>query len=219
MTESGTAATAGSELASVTAAPPTGAGLVRLTEFEAKVLPPVMVFCDKVTATTPTPVPVKLTVSGVPGTLPETVSVPDCTPAVAGLNVTVMVHRLPAMSEAGQSFTCENGAAAVTPLMFSGALPVFVIVTVWTALPPAATAPKLTLVVEAAACGVWSKTETMFAAGDAVARSRAPSLLKSATATAVGPAVVVKFEGPRKVPSLLLLRIEMLLTPVAAVAT
>lgn len=54
-----------------------------------------------------TPVPVKLTVCGLPLALSENVNVPLTVPATVGVNVTLVVHFAPAATELPHVFVCE----------------------------------------------------------------------------------------------------------------
>ena len=81
-----------------------------------------------------TPVPDSATVSGLPGALLLTDSVPDAAPAAVGANVTLTVQEAPAASEVPQLFDSPNGP--VTPIddIAAAADPVLLTVTVRAAL-------------------------------------------------------------------------------------
>lgn len=66
VTVGGTAATAGSELASETVTPPAGAGPLKLTEFPARVFPPITPFWSRLTEATPKGVTVRVTGTVIP---------------------------------------------------------------------------------------------------------------------------------------------------------
>src|SRR5271169_3413011 len=91
---------------------------------------------DKVTAGAfaAVPVPVKLTVCGLPLALSVMVIVPGCEPVVVGVNVTLMVQFAPAATEAPQVLVCVYFALAAMLVMVSAAVPGLVSVTVCAAL-------------------------------------------------------------------------------------
>ena len=80
------------------------------------------------------PVPVRLTVCGLPVALSVMVMEPGWLPVAVGVKVTLMEQLAPAAREAGQVLVSEYGALAVMLVMFSAAAPPLVRVTVCAAL-------------------------------------------------------------------------------------
>ena len=80
------------------------------------------------------PVPVRLTVCGLPVALSATVIVPGWLPAAVGVNVTLMEQLAPAATETAQVLVWAYGALAVMLVIFSAAVPELVSVTVCAAL-------------------------------------------------------------------------------------
>jgi hypothetical protein len=76
-----------------------------------------------------TPVPDSATVSGLPGALLFTDSVPDADPDAVGENVTLTVHEAPAASDVPQLFDSANGPVRPTDDIDTGLLPGFDTVT------------------------------------------------------------------------------------------
>ena len=104
----------------------------------------------RLTAGTPTPAPVRLTLCGLPGALSVTVSEADWEEAVVGAKVTEIVQLAPAFRLVPQLPVWANcvGLAPVSPMlvMLSVAVPVLVSVTVWAELVvPTVWLPKATL--------------------------------------------------------------------------
>src|ERR1700722_17630681 len=81
-----------------------------------------------------TPVPVRATVSGLPGALLLTESVPVADPAAVGANVTLTVQEAPAASEVPQLFDSPNGPVIPIDDIAAAADPPLLIVTVRAAL-------------------------------------------------------------------------------------
>ena len=81
-----------------------------------------------------TPVPVRLTVCGLPVALSVTVMVPGWLPVAVGVKVTVMVQLAPAATEVPQVLVWAYGALAAMLVMFSAPVPALVSVTVCAAL-------------------------------------------------------------------------------------
>ena len=81
-----------------------------------------------------TPVPVRLTVCGLPVASSVTVIVPGLLPVAVGVNVTLMEHFAPAATEAPQVLVSAYGALAAMLVMVSAAVPPLVSVTVRAAL-------------------------------------------------------------------------------------
>ena len=80
------------------------------------------------------PVPVRLTVCGLPVALSVTVIVPGWLPAAVGVKVTLMEQLAPAATEAGQVLVWEYGALAAMLVMVRAAVPELVSVPVCAAL-------------------------------------------------------------------------------------
>ena len=80
------------------------------------------------------PVPVRLTVCGLPVALSVTVIVPGWLPAAVGVKVTLMEQLAPAATEAPQVLVWAYGALATMVVIFSAAVPPLVSVTVCAAL-------------------------------------------------------------------------------------
>jgi hypothetical protein len=93
-------------------------------------------------------VPAKETISGEFEASLITVSAPEAGPAVVGANCTVTVLLWPTARDAEglPPVTLKPAPVTVACETFTVAVPVFVIVTVWVALPPTATLPNVTLV-------------------------------------------------------------------------
>ena len=81
-----------------------------------------------------TPVPVRLTVCGLPVALSVTVIVPGWLPVAVGVKVTVMVQLAAAATDAPQVLVWAYGALAAMLVMVSAAVPEFVSVTACAAL-------------------------------------------------------------------------------------
>ena len=77
------------------------------------------------------PVPVRLTVWGLPVALSVTVIVPGWLPVAVGVKVTLMEQLAPAAREAPQVLVWAYGALATMLVMVSAAVPELVSVTVW----------------------------------------------------------------------------------------
>src|SRR5581483_7284702 len=77
------------------------------------------------------PVPVRVKICGLPGASSTTVTLPVRLPPAVGVNVIVIVQLAPTASEAPQLFVCAKSPVAMMLVIFNGALPVFVIVTLW----------------------------------------------------------------------------------------
>ncbi len=92
------------------------------------------------------PVPLRLTVCGLPVALVATVSVPAAAPAAAGANVTLIVQVVAAAKEAGQLVLCAKPAPLTPTLaMLSAAPPLLVRAMLCTGLGmPISWLPKLT---------------------------------------------------------------------------
>ena len=75
------------------------------------------------------PVPVRLTVWGLPVALSVTVIVPGRLPTAVGVKVTLMEQLAPAAREAPQVLVWEYGALATMVVMFRAAVPELVSVT------------------------------------------------------------------------------------------
>ena len=75
------------------------------------------------------PVPVRLTVWGLPVALSVTVIVPGWLPVVVGVNVTLMVQLAPIPTEAPQVLVWAYGALATMLVMVRAAVPELVSVT------------------------------------------------------------------------------------------
>ncbi len=82
----------------------------------------------------PAPVPVRLTVCGLPATLSTTLIVPVVVPVAAGVNVTLIVQAAPDVSEVPQLLVWPKFALAVMEVIASVTLPMLVSVTVCAAL-------------------------------------------------------------------------------------
>jgi len=80
------------------------------------------------------PVPVRLTVCGLPEALSVTLKVPVRVPEAAGVNVTLMLQFPPAANELPQLLVWPKSPLAAIPVMVSAALPVLESVTVCAAL-------------------------------------------------------------------------------------
>ena len=95
-------------------------------------MPKLKLVADKLTAGTATvvPLPVRLTICGLPVALSVTVIVPGWLPVAVGVNVTLRVQLAPAATELPQVLVCVYGALAAMLVMFNNAVPVFVSVTV-----------------------------------------------------------------------------------------
>jgi hypothetical protein len=115
------------------------------------------------------------------------VSRPVSGPFVWAVTVAVMEQEIPGASVGGQPFSCEKAPLAAMDAMASTALPVLVSFTDCDAIWPRVTFPTLRLVVEKVMAGACSRTETVFEAEAAAAKSRLPSPLKSPRTTATGP--------------------------------
>src|SRR5690242_8591808 len=105
-----------------------------------------------------TPVPVSATATlPLAGSLLAMVSVPDCAPALVGLNVKVATAIPPAatLSVVGET---ANGAAVLRLVTFSAAAPLLDMVTVAVWLCPTVTLPKLTPTGLTDICGVAAAT-------------------------------------------------------------
>ena len=81
-----------------------------------------------------TPVPVRLTVCGLPVALSLTVIVPGWLPVTVGVKVTLMEQLAPTATEAPQVLVWAYGALATMLVMVSAAVPELVSVTVCAAL-------------------------------------------------------------------------------------
>jgi hypothetical protein len=81
-----------------------------------------------------TPVPVSEIVCGLLAALSTKVTEPTALPAVVGVKVTLMVQSPPAATGELQVLVCAKGPVAVIELRFRVAVPLFVTVTVSTAL-------------------------------------------------------------------------------------
>ena len=81
-----------------------------------------------------TPVPVRVTVCGLPVALSVTVMVPGWLPVAVGVKVTVMVQLAPAATEVPQVLVWAYGALAAMLVMVSAPVPPLVSVTVCAAL-------------------------------------------------------------------------------------
>ena len=81
-----------------------------------------------------TPVPDSPTVSGLPGALDATDSVPLAAPAAVGANDTLTVHDPPAAIELPQVLVWLNAPLTLTDAAVAAVLPGFDTVTVWAAL-------------------------------------------------------------------------------------
>src|ERR1700683_3811957 len=92
------------------------------------------------------PVPDRATVSGLPGALEATDSVPLAAPLAVGANLTLTVHDPPAAMEAPQVLVWLNGPLALTDDTDAAVLPGFDTVTVCAALvDPTSSLPNETL--------------------------------------------------------------------------
>jgi hypothetical protein len=80
------------------------------------------------------PVPDSATVSGLPGALLFTDSVPDADPAAVGANVTLTAQEPPAASDVPQLLVSLNGPVTPTEAIETAAEPGFDTVTDWAAL-------------------------------------------------------------------------------------
>ena len=80
------------------------------------------------------PVPVRLTVCGLPVALSVTVIVPGWLPVTVGVKVTLMEQLAPAAREVGQVLVWAYGALAAMLVMVRAAVPELVSVTVCAAL-------------------------------------------------------------------------------------
>ena len=80
------------------------------------------------------PVPVRLTVCGLPVALSVTVMVPGWLPVAVGVKVTVMVQLAPAATEVPQVLVWAYGVLAAMLVMVSAPVPALVSVTVCAAL-------------------------------------------------------------------------------------
>jgi len=95
------------------------------------------------------------------------VTTPEADPNIVGLNVTEIVHFLPANTVLPQVLVSANGPVTVKPLIDKVAVPVLVSVTFLTALVvPIATLPKVSVVAEsvtvcAAAAAVSNENATL----------------------------------------------------------
>jgi hypothetical protein len=84
-----------------------------------------------------TPLPVSVTVCGLPEALSVSVSVPVRAPLAVGVNVTLIVQLPPAAiveGESGQLFVCAKSPVLAMPVINKGPVPEFVIITGWGAL-------------------------------------------------------------------------------------
>jgi hypothetical protein len=81
-----------------------------------------------------TPVPVRLTVCGLPAALSVTVIVPGWLPVAVGVNVTLIVQFAPAATEVPQVLVWAYCALTAMLVMLSAAAPPLVSVTVCAAL-------------------------------------------------------------------------------------
>src|SRR5690242_11434717 len=80
------------------------------------------------------PVPERVIVCGLLAALSEMVIAPVCSPAVVGVNVTLIVQLAPAATEMPQLFVCANCPLETILVMLSDAVPVFLSVTDFAAL-------------------------------------------------------------------------------------
>lgn len=121
-------------------------------------LPKLSVAGDRLAATTP--LPLVLTVCGLLLALSVIVTAPVADPNVVGLNVTEIVHFLPANTVLPQVLVSANGPVTAMLVIVSGAVPVLVRITFLTALlVPTTTLPKFRLVAESVTdCAVAAGT-------------------------------------------------------------
>ena len=84
---------------------------------------------ENVTVAAADPVPLRLTVWGLPATLSLMLIVPVSVPVVAGVNVTLIVHVAPDTTEVPQLFVSPKLPVALIDVIASVTLPVFVSVT------------------------------------------------------------------------------------------
>ena len=91
---------------------------------------------DAGSMTTPadTPVPLMVTICGLPGALSVNFSVPEAGPVVVGLNRTETVQLAPGAREPPQVLVAENPALATMPLIVNVAVPLLITLTVSTEL-------------------------------------------------------------------------------------
>jgi hypothetical protein len=85
---------------------------------------------DKLTAGAPEPVPVRLTVCGLPAALSAMLMLPVKVPVVVGVNVTLIVQAAPAATDDPQVFVSPKFVLAVIDVMLNATLPVLVNVTI-----------------------------------------------------------------------------------------
>ena len=109
--------------------------LLRVTDRAALVVPTtwlakVRLEGDRDAAAGAIPVPLRITVCGLPLASSKIVTPPFAWLAVCGVNVTLKLQLAPAATDAGQLFVCANGRLAWTLLMFRLVPPVFVNVVV-----------------------------------------------------------------------------------------
>ena len=115
--------------------------LVRVTVWGAALAVPttwlaekVMLAGDRLTPGGVIPVPVKVTVCGLPAALSLTVSVPLATVAAVGEKVTLMVQEAPAANDEPQVLVLANGPVVLMPLIVRAEPPLFVKVATWAGL-------------------------------------------------------------------------------------
>jgi hypothetical protein len=85
---------------------------------------------DKLTVGAPEPVPVKLTVCGLPVALSAMLTLPVKVPVVVGVKVTLIVQAAPAATDDPHVFVSPKFVLAVIDVMLNATLPVLVSVTV-----------------------------------------------------------------------------------------
>lgn len=117
-------------LVTLRVAPPV---LESVTACAALVVPTVWLVNVRVEGETPAtgtlPLPLRLTVCGLPGALSLTLSVPERIPAAVGVNVTLIEQLLPAATDDPQLFVWEKSLLALMLVILSAALPLLVSVT------------------------------------------------------------------------------------------